>query len=70
MVTVLIQREVLSCPSIVEFRRFSTHMNISVLSKAYEATDLLAFHRVIALFRTDRDREQKLELPRLFALHR
>ena len=47
---------------------FSTHMNIRVLSKAYEAIESLAFHRVIALLRTDRDHEQKLVLTRLFAL--
>ena len=28
---------------------FSTHMNIRVLSKAYQAIELLAFHQVIAL---------------------
>ena len=44
----------------VEFHLFSTHMNIRVLSKAYEAIELLAFHRVIALLLTDRDHEQKL----------
>ena len=43
-------------------------MNIRVLSKAYEAIEPLAFHRVIPLLRTDRDHEQKLVLPRLFAL--
>ena len=43
-------------------------MNRRVLSKAYEAIDSLAFHRVIALLRTDRDHEQKLVLTRLFAL--
>ena len=48
---------------------FSTHMNIRVLSKAYEAIKSLAFHRVIALLRTDRNHEQKLMLTRLFALH-
>ena len=47
---------------------FSTHVNIRVLSKAYEAIESLAFHRVIALLRTDRDHEQKLVLTRLFAL--
>ena len=47
---------------------FSTHMNIRVLSKADEAIESLAFHRVIALLRTDRDHEQKLALTRLFAL--
>ena len=41
-------------------------MNIRVLSKAYEATESLAFHRVITLSRTDRDHEQKLVLTRLF----
>ena len=54
--------------SIVEFHRFSTHMNIRVLSKAYQAIELLAFLCVIALLRTDRDPEQKRVLPRLFAL--
>ena len=49
---------------------FPTHMNIRVLSRASEAIESLAFHRVIALLRTDRDREQKLVLPRLFALPR
>ena len=44
---------------------FSTHMNIRVLSKAYEAIESLAFHRAIALLRTDRDHEQKLVLARL-----
>ena len=48
---------------------FCTHMNILVLSKAFEATESLAFHRVIALLRTDRDHEQKLVLTRFFALH-
>ena len=47
---------------------FSTHLNIHVLSKAYEAIESLAFHRVIALLRTDRDHEQKRVLTRLFAL--
>ena len=47
---------------------FSTHMNIRVLSKAYEAIESLAFHQVIALFRRDRDHEQKLVLGRLLAL--
>ena len=49
---------------------FSTHMNIRALSKADEAIESLAFHRVIALLRTDRDHEQKLVLTRLFALLR
>ena len=45
-------------------------MNVRVLSKAYhEAIESLAFHRAIALLRTDRDHEQKLVLTRLFALH-
>ena len=35
--------------------RFSTHMNIRVSSKADEAVGSRAFHRVIALLRTDRD---------------
>ena len=39
-----------------------------VLSKAYEATESLSCHRVIALLRTDRDHEQKLVVTRLFAL--
>ena len=52
----------------VEFHRFPLRMNIRVLSKAYQTKELLAFHRVIALFRTDRDRERILALPRLFAL--
>ena len=47
---------------------FSTHMNILVLSKADEARELLAFHRVTALLRTDRDHEQKLVLTRSSAL--
>ena len=46
----------------------STHMSIRVLSKAYEAIESMAFHRIIALLRTDRDHEQKLVLTRLFAL--
>ena len=37
---------------------FSTHMNISVLSKVCKAIESLAFYRVIALLRTDRDHEQ------------
>ena len=42
---------------------------ISVFSsKAYEAIEPLAFHRVIALLRTDRNHEEKLVRPRLFAL--
>ena len=65
--TVLKKREVLSCPlykklsshfvPIVEFRRFPL-MNIRVLRKADEPMELQAFHRVIALLRTDRDHEQ------------
>ena len=47
---------------------FSTYMNVRVLSKAYEAIESLAFHRVIALLRTDRDHEQKPVLTPLFAL--
>ena len=47
---------------------FSTQMNIRVLSKAYEAIESLAFHREIALLRTDGDHEQKLVLTLLFAL--
>ena len=43
--------------------QLSTHMNIRVLSKIYEAIEPLAFHRAI-----DRDHEQKLVLTRLFAL--
>ena len=43
-------------------------MSIRVLSKINDATEPLAFHRVIALLRTDRNREQKLVRPRLFAL--
>ena len=38
---------------------FSTQMNIRVLSKVNEAVEPLAFHLVIALSRTDRDRGQK-----------
>ena len=45
------------------------HMNIRGLSKAYKAIESLAFQRVMALLRTDRDHEQKLVLTRLFALH-
>ena len=47
---------------------FSTHMNLRVLSKAYEAIEPLSFHREIALLRTDRDHEPKLVFTRLFAL--
>ena len=47
---------------------FSIHMNIRVFSKADEAIESLAFHRAIALLRTDRDHEQNLVLTRLFAL--
>ena len=47
--------------SIVKFHRFSTHMNICVLSKAYQTIELLVFHRVVA-------HECILMLPRLFAL--
>ena len=43
---------------------FSTHMNIRGLSTVQEAIKTLAFHRVIALLRTDRDNEQKLVLTR------
>ena len=50
------------------FTVFSTHMNIRVLSKAYQAIELLSFPRVIARLRTDRDPERFLVLPRLFAL--
>ena len=49
---------------------FSTLMNIRVLSKADEAIESMAFYRVIALLRTDRDHEQKLVPTRLFALLR
>ena len=45
-------------------------MNICALSKADEAIESLAFHRTIALLRTDRDQEQKRVLARLFALQR
>ena len=48
----------------MEFRRFPTQLNIRVLSKVYEAIELLTFHREIAPLRTDRDHEQKLVLPR------
>ena len=41
---------------------FSTHMNIRVFSKAYEAIESLVFYRVSALLRTDRDYEQKMVL--------
>ena len=47
---------------------FSTHMNTRALSKVDETIELLAFYRVIALLRTDRDHEQKLVRTRLFAL--
>ena len=47
---------------------FSTRMNSRVLSKADEAIESLAFHRVIAMLQTGRDHEQKLVLTRLFAL--
>ena len=36
-----------------------TQMDIRVLSKVYEAMEPLAFHRVIALLRTDRNHERK-----------
>ena len=44
-------------------------MNIRILSKADEAMESLAFYRVFALLRTDRDHEQKLVLTRLFELY-
>ena len=57
--TILVEREVQNYPLykklfshfglIVEFHRFSTRMNIRVLSKAHLAIELLAFLRVIAL---------------------
>ena len=50
------------------FAVFSTQMDIRVLSKVFGAMEPLAFHRVLALLRTDRNHEQKLVLPRLFAL--
>ena len=66
--TVLVRQEVRSCPlyrqltshyrPIVEFRRFSIQVNIRVFSIAYQAIEPLAFHRVIALLRTDRNLEQ------------
>ena len=72
--TALVRQEVRSCPlyklltshywPIVEFHRFSTQMDIRVLSKVNEAMEPLAFHRVIALLRTDRNHEQELVLPR------
>ena len=72
MMTNLIQREVLSFPFPFWVNcgvsPFSTHMNIRILSEAFEATESPAFHRAIALLRTDRDHEQKLVLTRLFAL--
>ena len=43
-------------------------MNIRVESNAYEAIEPLALHRVIALSRTDRNREQKLVRHHFFAL--
>ena len=72
--TVLIQRGVLSCPLYKwltspagEFCHLFTHLNFRVVSKVCEAMESLAFHRVIALLRTDPDHEQKLLLPRLLA---
>ena len=58
MMTILVHREVHNYPlykslssqlgSIVELHRFSTRMNIRVLSKTYHAIELLAFLRVMA----------------------
>ena len=39
-----------------------------VSSKAHEAIESLAFHRIIELLQTHRDHEQKLVLTRLFEL--
>ena len=50
------------------FTFFATQTDIRVSSKAHEAKEPLAFHRVIALLRTDRNHGQKLVHPRLFAL--
>ena len=72
--TVLIQREALRQAIDFPFwvncgvSTFSTRMTTRALSKADEVIESMAFYRVIALLRTDRDREQKLVLARLFAL--
>ena len=73
--TILMQREVLytsNCLSIlvpiVEFGRFPLIWTSAFWAKADTALESLAFHRVFALLRTDRDHEQKLVLTRLFAL--
>ena len=68
--TVLIQREALSCPlyekmsshlgSYVEFRRCPLiWISAFWAMHIYQATESLAFHRVIALLRTGRDPDQK-----------
>ena len=68
--TVLIQREALSCPlyekmsshlgSYVEFRRCPLiWISAFWAMHIYQATESLAFHRVIALLRTSRDPDQK-----------
>ena len=48
----------------------STHVKTRVLGKFCGAIESLAFYRVIALFRTDQDHEQKLVPTRSFALLR
>ena len=68
--TVLIQREALSCPlcekmsshlgSCAEFRRCPLiWISAFWAMHIYQATESLAFHRVIALLRTGRDPDQK-----------
>ena len=70
MMTILIQREALSCPlyekmsshlgSYVEFRRCPLiWISAFWAMHIYQATESLAFHRVIALLRTGRDPDQK-----------
>ena len=50
------------------FAVFHSYEYRRALSKVDEAIELLAFYRVIALLRTDRDHDQKLVRTRLFAL--
>ena len=52
----------------MEFHRFPLKWKSVFWTKKKEAIEPLAFHRVIALLRTDRNHEQKLVLTRLLAL--
>ena len=50
------------------FDRWPTHRYIRVLRRAFQVTEMQAYHRVFAPSRRDQDRERILVLPRLLAL--